>query len=469
MLPSETAEPTTFRKSIPLEMAKAISKRFTYDAVYDEHTSQQQIFDGTAFEIVDAVMNGFNGTIFSYGQMGTGKSYTMIGPSNAPVEFQGILPRSFRQIFATIEANPGKADYLVSCSYLAIYQEELYDLISNEPKCKVSLRGTPTNRFFADGLSSLVASNVADMQQLLEMGLENLTAIGNSSHSIFSVTVEKRAKDEQGGSHILLGKLNVVDLAGFARESKHGPKSQQIRQITSVNLAEHALGNVIFALAGGKSYIPYRNSKLTALLKDSLGGNAKTVMIASIGAADANYEETLSTLRCAYRAKSVTNAPVVNRVQQDVMQLRSNYVAYDDGVCGVGIVQQDEGYVIVEGILRTPPSSAKQKRRSHHQRQRAKKWKEVFRSTHPHLPIDLLGYTGSSFFVVDASYLRIIRAGWCAVQSRARRTLSRHVPRGVRSCTMLHSRKFWTRALRCAAWARAFRCVVQTRAHRRTV
>jgi len=234
-----------------------------------------------------------------------------------------------------------------------------------------------------DGLSSLVASNVAEMQQFLEMGLEKLAAIGNSSHSIFSVTVEKRAKDEQGGSHILLGKLNAVDLAGFARESKHGAKSQHIRQTTSVNLAEHALGNVIFALAGGKSFIPYRNSKLTALLKDSLGGNTKTVMIASIGAADANYEETLSTLRCAYRAKSVTNAPVVNSVQQDVMQLRSNYVAYDDGVCGVGIVQQEEGYVIVEGILRTPPSSAKQKRRSHHQRQRAKKWKEVVQINTP--------------------------------------------------------------------------------------
>merc|ERR1719359_19495 len=147
-----------------------------------------------------------------------------------------------------------------------------------------------------------------------------MNAESSRSHSIFMITVEQCSLDQGADSHIRVGKLNMVDLAGSERQSKTGATGDRLKEATKINLSLSALGNVISALVDGKSsHIPYRDSKLTRLLQDSLGGNTKTVMVANVGPADWNFDETLSTLRYAYRAKSIKNKPRINEDPKDAM------------------------------------------------------------------------------------------------------------------------------------------------------
>mmetsp|Transcript_29078 Transcript_29078/g.65812 ORF Transcript_29078/g.65812 Transcript_29078/m.65812 type:complete len:796 (-) Transcript_29078:211-2598(-) len=302
------------------------SKDFTYDAVFDEKPSQQQIFDDTALEIVDSVMDGFNGTIFAYGQTGAGKSHTMTGPHNAPVELQGLLPRSFTHIFSQIDTMAQSTKYLVRGSYLEIYNEEIRDLLSKNPKERCELKDGSSGVYVKD-LSAFVVKSVEEMNQVLAAGLANRSVAATNmnegssrSHSIFMITIEQCALGADGEGHIRVGKLNMVDLAGSERQSKTGATGDRLKEATKINLSLSALGNVISALVDGKSsHIPYRDSKLTRLLQDSLGGNTKTVMVANLGPADYNYDETLSTLRYAYRAKSIKNKPKINEDPKDAM------------------------------------------------------------------------------------------------------------------------------------------------------
>merc|ERR1719393_74628 len=165
------------------------------------------------------------------------------------------------------------------------------------------------------------------MNQVLAAGLNNrstgatnMNAESSRSHSIFLVTIEQACIGPDGEEHIRVGKLNMVDLAGSERQSKTGATGERLKEATKINLSLSALGNVISALVDGKSsHIPYRDSKLTRLLQDSLGGNTKTVMVANCGPADYTFDETLSTLRYAYRAKSIKNKPRINEDPKDAM------------------------------------------------------------------------------------------------------------------------------------------------------
>merc|ERR1719160_604349 len=165
------------------------------------------------------------------------------------------------------------------------------------------------------------------MEQVLAAGLENRSVASTNmnegssrSHSIFTMTIEQACIGPDGEEHIRVGKLNMVDLAGSERQSKTGATGERLKEATKINLSLSALGNVISALVDGKSsHIPYRDSKLTRLLQDSLGGNTKTVMCANCGPAGYNYDETLSTLRYAYRAKSIKNKPRINEDPKDAM------------------------------------------------------------------------------------------------------------------------------------------------------
>lgn len=302
-------------------------KDFTYDAVFDATMTQQQIFDDTAAEILDSVMDGFNGTIFAYGQTGAGKSHTMTGPADGPKELQGLLPRSFSHIFHNIETTSHNTKYLVRGSFLEIYNEEIRDLLSKNPKERCELKDHPTSGVYVKDLSAFVVKGVSEMEQVLQAGLANravsatnMNETSSRSHSIFMITVEQCALGADGEGHIRVGKLNMVDLAGSERQSKTGATGERLKEATKINLSLSALGNVISALVDGKSaHIPYRDSKLTRLLQDSLGGNTKTVMVANLGPADYNYDETLSTLRYAYRAKSIKNKPRINEDPKDAM------------------------------------------------------------------------------------------------------------------------------------------------------
>jgi len=210
---------------------------------------------------------------------------------------------------------------------LEIYNEEVRDLLSADPKARCELKDSPNSGVYVKDLSTHVVKSVEEMDRVLAQGLKcrsvastNMNEGSSRSHSIFMVTVEQCSTGVDGQPHIRVGKLNMVDLAGSERQSKTGATGDRLKEATKINLSLSALGNVISALVDGKSsHIPYRDSKLTRLLMDSLGGNTKTVMVANCGPADYNYDETLSTLRYAYRAKSIKNKPRINEDPKDTM------------------------------------------------------------------------------------------------------------------------------------------------------
>lgn len=307
-------------------------KDFTFDAVYDQNTIQGKFYDDTGYAIVESVLDGYNGTIFAYGQTGTGKTFTMVGPDNTHgntenQELAGVIPRTFEHIFRIINTTSTKK-FLVRASFIEIYNEEIRDLCSKTPKAKLELKDHPDGGVFVKDLSTLIVKGVTDLQQVMEVGQRNrstaATLMNNESsrsHSIFTITIETAETSSlDDKEHIRVGKMNMVDLAGSERQSKTGASGDTLKEATKINMSLSALGNVISALVDAKtSFIPYRDSKLTRLLQDSLGGNTKTVMCACIGPVDYNYDETLSTLRYAYRAKSIKNKPRINEDPKDAM------------------------------------------------------------------------------------------------------------------------------------------------------
>ncbi|VIO87073.1 Uncharacterized protein BM_BM3460 [Brugia malayi] len=301
------------------------SKIFTFDSVYDPQSKQLDLYDETFRHLVDSVLEGFNGTIFAYGQTGTGKTFTMEGVHEDP-ELRGVIPNAYHHIFQHI-AQSRNQQYLVRASYLEIYQEEIRDLLSVDPKIRLELRERPDVGVYVNGLSSFVAKSVEEIEHVMLVGHSNRT-VGRTnmnehssrSHAIFMVTVECSEPGLDGQNHIRVGRLNLIDLAGSERQSKTGSHGERLKEATKINLSLSALGNVISALVSGKStHVPYRDSKLTRLLQDSLGGNSRTVMVANIGPASYNYEETLSTLRYANRAKKINNQPRINEDPKDAL------------------------------------------------------------------------------------------------------------------------------------------------------
>lgn len=310
---------------LPLKEEERQSKSFTFDAAYDEQSTQKQFYEESCYPLVESVMEGFNGTIFAYGQTGCGKSWTMMGPPS-PVELKGVIPNSFDHIFEHITTTKD-VEFLVRCSYLEIYNEEIRDLLGDDPKARCELKEDPSKGVYVKGLSSVVVNDEATINQVMEKGLKHRTTgatlmnEGSSrSHSIFTVVLEMNTKDEKGKDHFTMGKLNLVDLAGSERANKTGASGDRLKEGCKINLSLSALGNVISALVDAKcKHIPYRDSKLTRLLQDSLGGNTKTLMMAAVSPADYNYDETLSTLRYANRAKNIKNKPKINEDPKDAM------------------------------------------------------------------------------------------------------------------------------------------------------
>lgn len=320
-------------------------KIYTFDSVYDDNSTQEEIYADIFHPLVDSVLEGFNGTIFAYGQTGTGKTFTMEGCADDP----GVIPRSFTHIFSHIGRSSHK-QFLVRSSYLGmpsllssfnqngfnhvfcfleIYQESIRDLLSTDASKRLVLRERPDSGVYVEDLSSFVCKNVSEIERVLAKGRQN-RSVGSTnmnehssrSHAIFLITIEHSGADVSTGiQHIRVGKLNLVDLAGSERLMKTQTAGKRQKEGITINLSLSALSNVISALVDGraKRHIPYRDSKLTRLLQDSLGGNARTVMVANIGPSSYNYEETLTTLRYASRAKNIKNKPRVNEDPKDTL------------------------------------------------------------------------------------------------------------------------------------------------------
>ncbi|XP_070000439.1 kinesin-like protein KIF3A isoform X3 [Penaeus vannamei] len=304
-------------------------KVFTFDSVFGADSKQVDVYNLAARPIVENVLEGYNGTIFAYGQTGTGKTFTMEGVRSVP-ELKGIIPNSFAHIFGHIAKAEEDKKFLVRVSYLEIYNEEVRDLLRQDQSMRLEVKERPDVGVYVKDLLTHVVHNADEMDKIMTLGNKNravgatnMNAHSSRSHAIFTITIECAERGVDGQQHWRVGKLHLVDLAGSERQSKTGATGQRLKEASKINLSLSTLGNVISALVDGRStHIPYRNSKLTRLLQDSLGGNSKTLMCANIGPASYNYDETISTLRYANRAKNICNKAKINEDPKDALLRR---------------------------------------------------------------------------------------------------------------------------------------------------
>ena len=300
--------------------------RFTFDEVFDFDSNQEEVYSVSAKPAVNSVLEGYNSTIFAYGQTGTGKTFTMEGFTyNQYDETRGIIPRTIEDIFTYIESNSNKdTKFIIRAAYLQIYNEMISDLLKpNNQNKNLNIREDKKKGLYVEHLSEWAVRAPSDIYSLLERGAScrevsntNMNDVSSRSHAVFMIIVEQLISDSEiNGKQITkIGKLNLVDLAGSERTRITGATGKQLEESKKINKSLSALGNVINALTDSKErkHIPYRDSKLTRLLENSLGGNCKTTMIATISPAQCSFNESLSTLNFAKRAKNIKNRPIVN-------------------------------------------------------------------------------------------------------------------------------------------------------------
>ncbi|CAG8548568.1 5520_t:CDS:10, partial [Ambispora gerdemannii] len=285
---------------------KEYQGNFTFDAIFPTETSQKQVFEHSIKPIVDDVIGGYNGTVFAYGQTGSGKTFTMMG----------LIPRIVEQIFHDILSSPSTMEYTVKVSYMEIYMEKIRDLL-NPQNDNLPIHEEKNRGVYVKGLLEVYVSSVSEVYEVMKRGgnarvvaYTNMNAESSRSHSIFVITVNQ--KNLADGS-VKSGRLSLVDLAGSEKVGKTGASGQTLEEAKKINKSLSALGMVINALTDGKStHIPYRDSKLTRILQESLGGNSRTTLIINCSPSSFNEAETLSTLRFGMRAKSIKNKARVN-------------------------------------------------------------------------------------------------------------------------------------------------------------
>uniref|UniRef100_A0A452T5K8 Kinesin-like protein n=1 Tax=Ursus maritimus TaxID=29073 RepID=A0A452T5K8_URSMA len=308
---------------------KSSRKTYTFDMVFGASTKQIDVYRSVVCPILDEVIMGYNCTIFAYGQTGTGKTFTMEGERSPNEEYTweedplaGIIPRTLHQIFEKLTDNG--TEFSVKVSLLEIYNEELFDLLnpSSDVSERLQMFDDPRNKrgVIIKGLEEITVHNKDEVYQILEKGAAKRTtaatlmnAYSSRSHSVFSVTIHMKETTIDGEELVKIGKLNLVDLAGSENIGRSGAVDKRAREAGNINQSLLTLGRVITALVERTPHVPYRESKLTRILQDSLGGRTRTSIIATISPASLNLEETLSTLEYAHRAKNILNKPEVNQ------------------------------------------------------------------------------------------------------------------------------------------------------------
>ncbi|EHH19936.1 hypothetical protein EGK_02686 [Macaca mulatta] len=313
------------------------TKTFTYDFSFysadtksPDYVSQEMVFKTLGTDVVKSAFEGYNACVFAYGQTGSGKSYTMMGNSGD----SGLIPRICEGLFSRINETTrwDEASFRTEVSYLEIYNERVRDLLRRKSSKTFNLRVRehPKEGPYVEDLSKHLVQNYADVEELMDAGNINRTTaatgmndVSSRSHAIFTIKFTQAKFDSEMPCETV-SKIHLVDLAGSERADATGATGVRLKEGGNINKSLVTLGNVISALADLSQdatntlakkkpvFVPYRDSVLTWLLKDSLGGNSKTIMIATISPADVNYGETLSTLRYANRAKNIINKPTIN-------------------------------------------------------------------------------------------------------------------------------------------------------------
>ncbi|VVA20799.1 PREDICTED: kinesin [Prunus dulcis] len=326
---------------------KQIDRTFAFDKVFGPASQQKELYDQAVSPIVNEVLEGYNCTIFAYGQTGTGKTYTMEGgarkkngefPSDA-----GVIPRAVKQIFDILEAQV--AEYSMKVTFLELYNEEISDLLAPDESTKfiddkskkpIALMEDGKGGVFVRGLEEEIVCTANEIYKILEKGSAKrrtaetlLNKQSSRSHSIFSITIHIKECTPEGEEMIKCGKLNLVDLAGSENISRSGAREGRAREAGEINKSLLTLGRVINALVEHSGHVPYRDSKLTRLLRDSLGGKTKTCIIATVSPSIHCLEETLSTLDYAHRAKNIKNKPEVNQKMMKSALIKDLYSEID--------------------------------------------------------------------------------------------------------------------------------------------
>ncbi|KAJ7219317.1 P-loop containing nucleoside triphosphate hydrolase protein [Mycena pura] len=337
----ETAHPNSSLGVVTLPPIR----KYPFDLVFGPEADQAMIYHEVLSPMLDEVVMGYNCTLFAYGQTGTGKTYTMQGdltptPLGNPSANAGMIPRVLFRLFHYLESSA--SDYSVKISFVELYNEELRDLLATElsppsgstqpmgmgkdnsaPKVPEGLKifeDTSKHGVLIQGLEEIGVKDSTDALALLTKGSERRQIAATKfndhssrSHSVFSITVHIKEASHVGEDLLKIGKLNLVDLAGSENIGRSGAENKRAREAGMINQSLLTLGRVINALVEKAQHVPYRESKLTRLLQDSLGGRTKTCIIATISPARSNMEETLSTLDYALRAKSIRNKPELNQ------------------------------------------------------------------------------------------------------------------------------------------------------------
>ncbi|CAM5128104.1 unnamed protein product [Natator depressus] len=323
--------------------------KFVFDQVFGESATQEEVFQHTTKEILDGVLNGYNCSVFAYGATGAGKTYTMLGSEKSP----GIMYLTMVELYKRIEARKEEKSCEVLISYQEVYNEQIHDLL--EPKGPLAIREDPEKGVVVQGLSFHQPKSAEQLLEMLASGNRNRTqhptdanATSSRSHAVFQIFVKQQDRVVGITQDLQVAKMSLIDLAGSERASTTNTKGERLREGANINRSLLALINVINALADAKSrksHIPYRDSKLTRLLKDSLGGNCRTIMIAAISPSALAYEDTYNTLKYANRAKEIKlslksnvlsldchitkYAAICEQLKAEVANLREKLQAYE--------------------------------------------------------------------------------------------------------------------------------------------
>lgn len=285
-----------------LRLDKSKEKRFAFDQAFGQEAGTQTLFDALAGPLIESVLQAFNSSLLAYGATGAGKTFTMIGTATMP----GVMLRTVEALFNRVDSSA----VAVRCSFIEVYNENLRDLLAADSREGfLDIREDPARGMCVVGVTETQTESTAEVLELLRQGNRRRTTeptamnvTSSRSHAVLQIAVEQRDPRSQ---EVMLGKLSMIDLAGSERASATGNRGERFIEGANINKSLLALGNCINALASGSSFVPYRDSKLTRLLKDSLGGNCVTTMLANISPSHHSYEDTLNTLKYANRAKNI--------------------------------------------------------------------------------------------------------------------------------------------------------------------
>ncbi|XP_048207295.1 kinesin-like protein KIF19 [Perognathus longimembris pacificus] len=315
----------------PLRPHRSRECTFIFDTVFDQHASQEDVYQATIGPLVEGIISGYNTTVFAYGPSGAGKTHTMLGMDSEP----GIYLKTLTDLFKAIKETQDNTEYSVSMSYLEIYNEVIRDLL-NPSSGFLDLREDSRGSIQIAGITEVSTSNAQEIMQLLTKGNRQRTQeptatnkTSSRSHAVLQVTVHQRSRAADLAEEVRVGRLFMVDLAGSERAAQTQNRGKRMKEGAHINRSLLALGNCINALSekGGSraQYVNFRDSKLTRLLKDALGGNSRTVMIAHISPASSSFEESRTTLLYAYRAKNIKT-----RVKRNLLNVSYRIAQYTD-------------------------------------------------------------------------------------------------------------------------------------------